>query len=298
MTRCWKALVLIPLTGLALSGCLRYEGDVAVTPSAEVSGTLEFGVEKSVASFFGLTSLEDLQGSAQDNNDNSFCSDATATYTETDTEFVVSCSFRRVETKADDDVSVERQGDDVIFRFNYNADADAPADPDQEYGTLRVAIAMPGPITSIDNKKQGTVEKSSRNSVIISGRASSIFEVVVTASCSDGCSTPTLGPTKVDADSFSGGRVTSDTVLADRQQPYVIKRPITIGKGVGLTIRPGVTIVWEGSAGKPVFVNRGELAVKGTKKRPVIMEGVSRDNAVQERGTDASTSLKQVRFRD
>lgn len=303
MRRLVRVLALIPVIGLSAAGCLRYEGDIAITPEAQVSGTLEFGIEKSVASLFGLTSLDDLQGSAQEENDNSFCSDRTARYVETATEFVVSCSFTEVGTKPDDDIYVARQGDEVILTFRYNADADAEplTDPTQEYGSMRVAFAMPGPITAVDDEGKGQIEQTSANSIVITGKASSIYRITVTSSCTDGCSTPSVpGAREVvqAAATFSGGRVSEDTVFPARKQPYTIKRAIRIPEGITVTVRPGARIIWAGKAKAPMFVNEGDLLVKGTKKKPIIIEGSTRGTVVDVRGgPDSSTVVRKVRFR-
>jgi len=289
---------LLPLLAIVLTGCLRYEGDVAVSPDATVSGTLEFGLEKSIAGFFGISSIDQFKDSATDNEDNSLCFTDDARYAETSTEFTVSCSFQSVRTNADEDVYAIRSGDEVIFRFRYNSTAEPPAKPEDEYGQLRLAIAMPGPVVSVDDKDTGQVRSTGANTFEIVGKASSIYDVTVVSSCADGCSQPDVPGVDVstaDAD-FSGGKITSDLVIPARKSAYRISRTIRIPQGVSVTVKPGAELLWVGKKNRYMIVNDGTLRMKGTAKRPVVLAGNERTaRFVRDRGS-ARTIEKYVDY--
>lgn len=298
MTRILRTLTLVSVVALVATGCLRYEGDIAVDPQGQVTGTLSLAIEKSTAGFFGITSLEALEGSAQENEDNSFCAQDSVDYSQTATEYVISCDFADVTTTSSDDVSVTREGDEVVLRFRYNQDADAPTDPAQEYGSLRVSIAMPGVITDVTGQSQSGVERSSPTEVTITGKASSIYDLTITSSCVDGCSAPDVPTSAQEATrAFSGGRITEDTTFPARSRAYRIEKPIRIARGVEVIVDPGARFVWKGKDGQAMFVNAGDLTLEGSKRKPIVIRGISRKAAVDEKGNAAETSITRVRFR-
>jgi len=290
---------LLPLLAIVLTGCLRYEGDVAVSPDATVSGTLEFGLEKSIAGFFGISSIDQFKDSATDNEDNSLCFADDARYAETSTEFTVSCSFQSVRTNADEDVYAIRSGDEVIFRFRYNSTAEPPAKPEDEYGQLRLAIAMPGPVVSVDDKDTGQVRSTGAKTFEIVGKASSIYDVTVVSSCAQGCSrpnVPTQGPVQATAD-FSGGKVASDLVIPARKAPYRISSTIRVAEGVSVIVRPGAELLWTGKRNRYILVNEGTLRMKGTRAKPIVISGNKRTSKfVKERGNEARTIERFVDY--
>lgn len=293
-----RTLALVSVVALVATGCLRYEGDIAVGSQGRVTGTLALAIEKSTAGFFGVTSLDELKGSAQENEDNSFCAQDAVQYSQTATEFVISCSFSDVTTTDGDDVFVTREGDQVILRFRYNQDAEPPTDPMQEYGSLRIGIAMPGVITGITGQGESGVERTSESTVTITGKASSIYDLTITASCADGCVEPDVPRSVQQADpSFSGGRISQDTTFPARSRAYNVRKPIRVPAGVQVVVEPGARLAWKGEAGQPMFVNSGDLVIEGTRKRPIVIRGITRSEAVRERGRSADTTVAQVRFR-
>lgn len=279
-----KGIFFVLFGSLLLAGCLRYEGDVAVDATGALTGSLEFGIEKSIAPLLGVNSVDDLRSAAAEGNTNAFCSPATADIRDAGNEYVISCTFSEAQSGPENDLYAVRQGDQVIFRFTYNEDSEGSATPDQEYGTVRIAVNMPGPIVSVDDKGRGHVSQQGSSAFTVSGKASQVYDITVVASCSDGCteqaSSSDLVPSTagfVKAKDSVGGVVTKDTVFKARKTPYLVKKTIQIPENVTVVVEPGTTLEWRGSKKKTsMFQNSGKLFIEGTKAKPIVLAGAPR----------------------
>lgn len=272
------------LTAVAflLAGCVRYDGVVTVSPDAKITGTIEYGVLKALASAAGINTLEDLKKQSQGSDDlDSFCTNS-GTWNETAAEFVFRCSFSNVTPGASDDIRVTQEGDDLILDLAYNQDSEPVQDSSQKFGTFKLSLSFPGPVTSINDGGTGFARKAkgSDTNVVVQGTASDIFKVKIISSCPAACKATVADPASlryVKAPQMFGGLVKSNLTFPPSSKPYKITSTVQIPEGITVRIEPGAILSWQKpKSNMPMFHALGVLRVEGTALRPVILTGAPR----------------------
>lgn len=175
---------------LALSGCLSVTADISLDADAKASGTVAIGLQKQAASLLGLTDLDAFASGLSDQGQDAGISGSgllelgECTASETDAEFVQTCTFSD-ETLADPEGwSATREGDTIVFTMV--SAAEGGQDEllgDASLGELSVTVTFPGPITSISG---AGATQTGDTQATITGSLSSPLDVRITSESSGG----------------------------------------------------------------------------------------------------------------
>lgn len=172
---------------LALSGCLSMTANLSISSDAKTTGTFAIGLQKQAASMLGMKDLDTFTSGItnpdlSEGNGDLLAGDCTAS--ETDTEFVYTCTLSGDEpASADTPWTVTKSGDVITFRMVSTATDDSADDLLQggTLGQLTAQVTFPGTITSVTGDK---VTKDSGTSVTIKAAMSDPVDVTVTSEAS------------------------------------------------------------------------------------------------------------------
>ena len=174
---------------VALSGCIKVDADVTVSPEATGTGTFAFELQKEAAGFLGISDLETFRSELIDGElsaDSGLGVFDQCETSESDTGFVYTCSFTDA-TFTDPDEgpwTIAKDGDSIVFTMASDAQGDAAATGgddllgDASLGTINVDVTFPGAITSITGEG-GT--KTSDTTATVSGSLTDTINVTITS---------------------------------------------------------------------------------------------------------------------
>jgi hypothetical protein len=175
---------------LTLSSCLSVNADVTIDSDANASGTFAFALQKQAANFMGVSDLASFEtlissGEVTGGGVDEF---QDCTTSETDTDFVYTCTFENQAFTATDGLwTIAKQGDSVVFHVYSKAQDGTQASDasallgDASLGDVTVKVTFPGPITSITGDG---AEKTSDTTATVTGTMTKNIDVTITSDTS------------------------------------------------------------------------------------------------------------------
>ncbi len=175
---------------LALSGCLSMTANLTIDSEAQTTGTFAIGLQKQAAGLLGMKDLDTFSSGITSpdvsNGTGDLLTTSDCTPSETDTEFVYTCSLTDAElTSTENPWTVTKDGDSITFHMVNQATADQTADEllqGGSLGALVVNVTFPGEITSVTGD---FVTKNSDTSITVSAALSDQVDVTVVSKSSD-----------------------------------------------------------------------------------------------------------------
>ena len=279
------AILALPLM---LTGCLRIEGEIKAGADAKVTGTLEYGISKSLSQISGETwTLEKLQNSDEAKDAKSIC--ANGIWSENSQEFVMTCNFSSSQV-SDPDLYVKIVDNKIEFHYSQNLDSDEES---LELGNVTMKVGFPGEIITIRENKPGTVLKSSNNQITLKAAGTAKIDVTVTSSCGTTCGVATTlgdvgtnGKPYVNAPKTAGGLISENLRFTKANSPYTLTSTLQIPKEFSVIVDAGVEIIYNGprygaKSGisqdqEGMFYVHGNIDFKGTDSNQIRLSGEPR----------------------
>ena len=179
---------------LLLSACVEVKGDVSVNSAARFTGEIIYSLDKSLASAAGVASLAELNSVSGSSEELGFCKDVP--FTEDSSNYVIKCALKDTVSETGD-ITASLVGNNIVFRYKANLDATS----DQtDFGSVSLTVRFLDPVTSIKENKVGLVKKVDSLTYRISGYATELMDIEITANCSSRCGllnpVPVPEPTK------------------------------------------------------------------------------------------------------
>jgi hypothetical protein len=179
---------------LLLSACVEVKGDVSVNSAARFTGEIIYSLDKSLASAAGVASLADLNSVSGSSEELGFCKDVP--FTEDSSTYFIKCALKDTVSETGD-ITASLVGNNIVFRYKANLDATS----DQtDFGSVSITVRFLDPVTSIKENKVGLVKTVDSLTYRISGYASELMDIEITANCSSRCGllnpVPVPEPTK------------------------------------------------------------------------------------------------------
>lgn len=175
---------------LALSGCLSVTADLDISSDAKASGTVSVGLQKEAASLLGITDLDAFTSGLSDQGAEAGVSgtDVLAlgecTTSETDTEFLQTCTLTDATLDDPTGWSATKEGDTIVFTVVSEAqEGQEQLLGDASLGDLSITVTFPGPITSISG--EGAAQTSDTEATV-TGSLSAPLDVRITSESSGG----------------------------------------------------------------------------------------------------------------
>lgn len=173
---------------LALSGCLSFTADMTISSEAKGSGTVSIGLQKEAASLFGLTDLAAFEEGISQQGSEVGAGDlltGDCTSSETDTEFVQTCTFTDQEfTSQDDPWVITKDGESIVFTMKNEAqEGQDELLGDASLGTIDVTVTFPGPITAVSGEG---ASQTGDTEAAVSAPLSGPFDITITSQSSGG----------------------------------------------------------------------------------------------------------------
>jgi hypothetical protein len=173
---------------LALSGCLSFTADMTISSEAKGSGTVSIGLQKEAASLFGLTDLAAFEEGIGQQGSEVGAGDlltGDCTSSETDTEFVQTCTFTDQEfTSQDDPWVIAKDGESIVFTMQSEAqEGQDELLGDASLGTIDVTVTFPGPITAVSGEG---ASQTGDTEAVVSAPLSGPFDITITSQSSGG----------------------------------------------------------------------------------------------------------------
>lgn len=174
---------------LSLSGCLSMTANLTIDSDAQTTGTFAIGLQKQAAGMLGMKDLDTFSSGITSpdvsNGTGDLLTTSDCTASETDTEFVYTCTLTDAElTSKDNPWTVTKDGDSITFHMVNQATSGQTADEllqGGSLGALVVNVAFPGEITSVTGD---FVTKNSDTSVTVSAALSDAVDVTVVSKSS------------------------------------------------------------------------------------------------------------------
>jgi hypothetical protein len=280
------AILALPLL---LTGCLRIEGEIKAGADAKVTGTLEYGISKSLSQISGETwTLEKLQNSDEAKDAKSIC--ANGIWSENSQEFVMTCNFNSSQV-LDPDLYLKIVDNKIEFHYAQNLDSDENS---IELGNVTMKVGFPGEIITIKENKPGTVLKSGNNQITLKAAGTAKIDVTVTSSCGTTCGVATTlgdvgtnGKPYVVAPKTTGGLISENLRFTKANSPYTLTSTLQIPKEFSVIVDEGVEIKYggprygvKGSTIKydeeVMFYVHGNIDFKGTDANSINLTGKPR----------------------
>lgn len=176
---------------VSLSGCLSMTADLTIDSDAKTTGTVAIGVDKQAASMLGMKDLNSFKAGITSQDAASAGSGMLAgeqcTATETDSQFVYTCTLTGSEAPSSDiPWTVTKSGDTITFHLVTKPSEDSSQLLDGgSLGDLKVDVTFPGAITSVTGDK---VTKDSDTTITISAAMTDAVDVTVTSAATSGSS--------------------------------------------------------------------------------------------------------------
>lgn len=176
------------LTVLTLSGCLSMTANLSISPDAKTTGTFAIGLQKQAAGMLGMKDLDTFKSgiTSPDLSEGSsgLLSGDECAASETDIEFIYTCTLRGDEPASGDiPWTVTKSGDVITFHMVNKASDTSDNELLQggSLGDLTVDVTFPGTITSVTGDK---VTKTSDTTITIKAPMSDPVDVTVTSEAS------------------------------------------------------------------------------------------------------------------
>jgi hypothetical protein len=172
---------LIVSLALLLSACVEVKGDVSVNSAARFTGEIIYSLDKSLASAAGVASLADLNSVSGSSEELGFCKDVP--FTEDSSNYVIKCALKDTVSETGD-ITASLVGNNIVFRYKANLDATS----DQtDFGSVSITVRFLDPVISIKENKVGLVKTVDSLTYRISGYATELMDIEITANCSSRC---------------------------------------------------------------------------------------------------------------
>ena len=177
---------------LLLTACVEVKGDLSINSAARLNGELTYTLDKSFASAAGIGSLADINSEASSSEDPiDFCKDVP--FIEDSTKYILKCALKDAISESGDITAIV-VGSNIVFRYKANLDATS----DQtNFGSVSLTVRFIDPIVSIKENKVGLVKKVDNLTYRISGYATELMDIEITANCSSRCGMINQVPTPV-----------------------------------------------------------------------------------------------------
>jgi hypothetical protein len=173
---------------LLLSACVEVKGDVSVNSAARFTGEIIYSLDKSLASAAGVASLADLNSVSGSSEELGFCKDVP--FTEDSSNYIIKCALKDTVSETGD-ITASLVGNNIVFRYKANLDATS----DQtDFGSVSLTVRFLDPVTSIKENKVGLVKTVDSLTYRISGYATELMDIEITANCSSRCGLTNLVP--------------------------------------------------------------------------------------------------------
>ena len=186
---------LIVSLALLLSACVEVKGDISVNSAARFNGELTYTLDKSFAEAAGIPNLAALNSEASTSEDPiDFC--LGVPFIEDSTNYILNCSLKDALAQSGD-ITASVIGSNIVFRYKTNLDATS----DQtNFGSVSLTVRFLDPVISYKENKVGLVKKVNDLTYLISGYATELIDIEITANCSSRCgltnAVPVPEPTK------------------------------------------------------------------------------------------------------
>ena len=186
---------LIVSLALLLSACVEVKGDISINSAARLNGELIYTLDKSFAEAAGIPNLAALNSEASNSDDPiDFC--LGVPFIEDSTNYILKCSLKDALAQSGD-ITASVVGSTIVFRYKANLDATS----DQtNFGSVSLTVRFLDPVISYKENKTGLVKKVDSLTYQISGYATELIDIEITANCSSRCGltnpAPAPEPTK------------------------------------------------------------------------------------------------------
>jgi len=173
---------LIVSLALLLSACVEVKGDLSVDSAARLNGELIYTLDKSFAEAAGIPNLAALNSEASNSDDPiDFC--LGVPFIEDSTNYILKCSLKDALAQSGD-ITASVVGSTIVFRYKANLDATS----DQtNFGSVSLTVRFLDPVISYKENKVGLVKKVDSLTYLISGYATELIDIEITANCSSRC---------------------------------------------------------------------------------------------------------------
>ena len=173
---------LIVSLALLLSACVEVKGDLSVNSAARLNGELIYTLDKSFAEAAGIPNLAALNSEASNSDDPiDFC--LGVPFIEDSTNYILKCSLKDALAQSGD-ITASVVGSNIVFRYKANLDATS----DQtNFGSVSLTVRFLDPVISYKENKAGLVKKVDSLTYLISGYATELIDIEITANCSSRC---------------------------------------------------------------------------------------------------------------
>jgi hypothetical protein len=167
---------------LLLTACVEVKGDLSINSAARLNGELTYTLDKSFASAAGIGSLADINSEASSSEDPiDFCKDVP--FIEDSTKYILKCALKDAISESGD-ITASVVGSNIVFRYKANLDATSDQ---SNFGSVSLTVRFIDPIVSIKENKVGLVKKVDNLTYRISGYATELMDIEITANCSSRC---------------------------------------------------------------------------------------------------------------
>ena len=167
---------------LLLSSCVEVKGDISVNSAARFNGELTYTLDKSFAEAAGIPNLAALNSEASASEDPiDFC--LGVPFIEDSTKYILKCSLKDALAQSGD-ITASVVGSNIVFRYKANLDA---ASDQTNFGSVSLTVRFLDPVISYKENKVGLVKKVNDLTYQISGYATELIDIEITANCSSRC---------------------------------------------------------------------------------------------------------------
>jgi hypothetical protein len=200
---------LIVSLALLLSACVEVKGDISVNSAARFNGELTYTLDKSFAEAAGIPNLAALNSEASASEDPiDFC--LGVPFIEDSTNYILKCSLKDALAQSGD-ITASVVGSNIVFRYKANLDA---ASDQTNFGSVSLTVRFLDPVISYKENKVGLVKKVNDLTYQISGYATELMDIEITANCSSRCGNTNPIPAPEPAKTISPADATNAAVDA------------------------------------------------------------------------------------
>ena len=203
---------LIVSLALLLSACVEVKGDISVNSAARFNGELTYTLDKSFAEAAGIPNLAALNSEASASEDPiDFC--LGVPFIEDSTNYILKCSLKDALAQSGD-ITASVVGSNIVFRYKANLDA---ASDQTNFGSVSLTVRFLDPVISYKENKVGLVKKVNDLTYQISGYATELMDIEITANCSSRCGNTNPIPAPEPAKTISPTDATNAAVDAAKK---------------------------------------------------------------------------------
>lgn len=194
---------------LLLSSCVEVKGDISVNSAARFNGELTYTLDKSFAAAAGIPNLAAINSEASASEDPiDFC--LGVPFIEDSTNYILKCSLKDALAQSGD-ITATVVGSNIVFRYKANLDA---ASDQTNFGSVSLTVRFLDPVISYKENKIGLVKKVNDLTYQISGYATELIDIEITANCASRCGLTNPAPAPEPAKTTSPTDATNAAVDA------------------------------------------------------------------------------------